>query len=409
MWRELANLVLLVSCLLFVIGVLVPTLLILGIPLAILSYSRLWVPFNDSIMSFYAAGLSGLLQFFCPGHFYITFPPKSSIHSSTLSQIRSILRGVTSSSKNYTDTEEFQKGQHIVICNHQIDADSFYLLAFLSRLGLASRARFILKRSLMFIPFLGLQLKFAGNVFVRRDWQTDSLKMPRRIRRLADPETSLLKLLLHSSPAEELGNYTKPYSLIMFPEGTFYDPRTYEKSNTYASQHDIPPTLRVLIPRVRGLFLAARELSRINALTGIIDITCAYASASKTYEHLRAMRQDPSAELSPIRIFLLAASSGLAPLHVHMHVNYISVEEIRPHLDNIDDFSAWLLMRYRDKDALMQYFDRHQHFPKDLCRNRLILPIGSRSAVYMILILSAIGLFINYTWIKWILSSHLIH
>ena len=49
-----------------------------------------------------------------------------------------------------------------------------------------------------------------------------------------------------------------PYELILFPEGTVPSDRTTKKSAEFIASRGLPPLKHVLLPRIRGLFLALK-------------------------------------------------------------------------------------------------------------------------------------------------------
>lgn len=143
-----------------------------------------------------------------------------------------------------------------------------------------------------------------------------------------------------------------PSWIFIFPEGTRYNPENSELitlSHKYAAEHDLPQYSHVLIPRIRGTYLALNLLKdKINA---IYDITIAYSNFDKDLnENTRA----PS----------LTDIMKYGGSEIHVHVNRLTIDTLNRIYKSNDendfisekDCAKWLIDSFSKKDNMLRMF-----------------------------------------------------
>ncbi|CAN0335035.1 unnamed protein product [Ascophyllum nodosum] len=244
--------------------------------------------------------------------------------------------------------------QAIVIANHQIDADFWFVFEVMRRLRRQGALKIILKDDEKHVPIVGWGMQGFGFIFLRRDWTKD--------------RTNLEKQL-----AVFTGD-NFPLRLLIFPEGTTVNQRSMEKCATFAKKEQRPTFNHLLLPRTTGFgacleaFSLAQNPDTRDNLAGdgweeasfsnrvVYDFTIAYTGFSgeiPTWEMGFTRKKDvdiPS---------LLALARGRAPGPVHVHIEKHRVEDIR------DGGKSWLDATWARKDALMDKFIKSGRFPHE--------------------------------------------
>lgn len=239
----------------------------------------------------------------------------------------------------------------LLIANHQIYSDWIYLWSLMDRIKRAGEVKIIMKRSLRSVPIFGWSMRLFDFVFLNRKWEQDQVHFTKKLRGFVHSE--------------------QPFCLIIFPEGTTLNHKALVKSEGFAHKLGVPPTSRVLLPRVLGMWEAVRALDA--SLNGVYDITVGYSGLRETDE--------PEHVYTLGRLFY----AGFAPAQIHYHLRYIPIKEIPR--DSADAFGEWLRTRYYEKDRLLDEFYRTGQFPhsttvtKRLCPRYYILVTVVRGIV----------------------------
>lgn len=133
----------------------------------------------------------------------------------------------------------------IVVANHQSIADIFIIMTLLPNMG-CQDARWVMKESLRWIPFIGWLTLLHGSAHIdRKNWFKAEAKMSRAARHA------------HADQA----------SFVIFPEGTRFVPRP----DGYPDPAGGLPYMRVRTPRLRGFELCRRILPRHDLVVVAID------------------------------------------------------------------------------------------------------------------------------------------
>lgn len=148
----------------------------------------------------------------------------------------------------------------IIISNHQIYSDWFFLwfLAYLN--NTASHFFIVMKKSLENIPILGYGMKNYNFIFLSRNWQNDRLYMESQFRKI-------LKV-------------NEKFWMLIFPEGTNMSHNNRNKSHKFALESNLPVNNCVLLPRIKGLYVASKNLLNENS-SKILDFTIGYTGNTK--------------------------------------------------------------------------------------------------------------------------------
>lgn len=130
-----------------------------------------------------------------------------------------------------------------------------------------------------------------------------------------------------------------PQWLFFAPEGSIQTPALRTKAVEWANANGIVPLKHLLLPRTRAFTLACRRLA--HCATDVFDVTIGYPGG-KRYMPLDC---------------LVARPGGLP---IHMHLRRLAPP---PATASDAELAAWLLLRFREKDALLDEFYRTGAFP----------------------------------------------
>ncbi|OCK81211.1 hypothetical protein K432DRAFT_442540 [Lepidopterella palustris CBS 459.81] len=187
----------------------------------------------------------------------------------------------------------------------------------------------ILKESLKNIPILGWGAQFYNFIFLARNWEKDKPQFQRHL--------------------QKLNKAKDPMWLLIFPEGTNLSQPTRESSKRWADKNGLQDMKHQLLPRSTGLRFCLQELKETTGW--LYDCTIAYEGVPPGQ-----FGQD---------IFTLRSSffEGRPPKSVNMHWRRFHVDSIP--IDNPKSFDVWLRNRWREKDYMLEYFNRNGRFPAD--------------------------------------------
>lgn len=218
----------------------------------------------------------------------------------------------------------------VVMSNHQLYTDWVYLwwIAFTS--SVHGGIYIMLKASLKKVPVWGWGMQTYRFIFLDRKWATDQKTL--------------------NEGLEYINNESQwPAWLALFPEGTTFSRNGVNKSSTFAKKVEIEPPHKVLLPRATGL---RHTLLKLNpTVKYLYDATIHYDGIPKgTYGE----------DFFTLRNMYLR---GLCPKRVQMHWRRFHIADI-PYQDK-DTFEAWLLERWREKDAMLEKYEATGSFTND--------------------------------------------
>ncbi len=197
----------------------------------------------------------------------------------------------------------------IVVANHQQMPDIVMLMAYARTRDRLGDLKWFVKYPIKFVPGIGWGMVFLDCLFVRRSWSDDRASIEATFGRIVGDKV--------------------PLWLISFVEGTRLRPHKLEAARQFAASRDMTPPEHVLIPRTKGF--AATVAGLRGHVEAIYDVTIGYVDGVPTlWQYIKGY----------VRV-------------THLHVRRFPIAEV-PTDD--DEISAWLLARFRDKDALLTGF-----------------------------------------------------
>ncbi|KAL6710537.1 hypothetical protein ACN47E_008585 [Coniothyrium glycines] len=217
----------------------------------------------------------------------------------------------------------------VLMANHQLYTDWLYLwwIAYTNKMH--GFVYIILKESLKNIPIIGWSAQFYNFIFLSRKWEDDQRTFKKHLGRLNKPKD--------------------PMWLIIFPEGTNLSESTRERSKLWAEKNGLKDMKHQLLPRSTGLKFCLNELKETTEW--LYDCTIAYEGVPPGQ-----FGQD---------IFTLRSTffEGRPPKSVNMHWRRFHLDDI-PY-ENTKAFEVWLRNRWREKDYMLEYFNRNNRFPAE--------------------------------------------
>ncbi|KAF2458324.1 acyltransferase-domain-containing protein [Lineolata rhizophorae] len=216
----------------------------------------------------------------------------------------------------------------LLMANHQLYTDWLYLWWIAYTNGMHGHIYIILKESIKNIPIFGWSAQFYNFIFLARDWKKDKPKVRKCLQQL---------------------NNNDPMWLLIFPEGTNLSKSTREASRAWAQKNGVEDMKHQLLPRTTGIQFCLQELRQTT--DWLYDCTIAYEGVPPGQ-----FGQD---------IFTLRSSllEGKPPKSVNMHWRRFKIADIP--VDNSKAFEVWLRNRWREKDYLLEYFQRTKRFPSE--------------------------------------------
>jgi lysocardiolipin and lysophospholipid acyltransferase len=190
-------------------------------------------------------------------------------------------------------------------------------------------------------------MQFFNFIFLARSWASDRLQLASHL----------------SSLAKEAEKKDKPFSLIIYPEGTLVSKDTRPISKKFADKQGIPDLTNILLPRSTGLHYSLRALAPRIPNLKLIDVTVVYPGVppvgyGQDYYTLRSIFCD-----------------RVPPPAIHMHLRLFDVStevpigSIGSSLPNADipeseksRFDIWLQHLWREKDESMSTYFKTDSF-----------------------------------------------
>lgn len=267
----------------------------------------------------------------------------------------------------------------VYIGNHQIYTDWLFLwwITYTARM---SDSVYIVLKDLSKIPVLGYGMKNFGFLFLSRKWEKDKVVLTNQLleidanargagpangeqpvastsaREGDTPESSNMFYWPRSRPGAKLF----PFQLVLYPEGTVISPHTRERLAKFCTQRGMPVLKHVLLPRVRGLFLALRKLR--NTAEVVYDFTCGYHGLrpDEYGEDVFTLKRFYLRGMGPKKVSFYVRAWKLADIPLGVETE--DIDDVLP--DDLARFEAWLFDMWYSKDKLMAHFHEHGSFPK---------------------------------------------
>ncbi|XP_033347700.1 1-acyl-sn-glycerol-3-phosphate acyltransferase gamma-like [Bombus vosnesenskii] len=157
---------------------------------------------------------------------------------------------------NKDDVEKFRKNHKYILMNHRYEIDWLCGWIICERTGVLGNCKAYVKKSLQYVPILGWAWRFAGYIFMERNWEKDK-----------EVITSQIK---------ELVNYPDSISLLLCAEGTRFTTEKLEASQKFAQKANLPILNYHLTPRTKG-FVASLPHMR-GKISDIYDMQLQFKS-----------------------------------------------------------------------------------------------------------------------------------
>jgi len=224
--------------------------------------------------------------------------------------------------------DEIPPGENaVIIANHQVDIDWWYIWSFANLYQRHGDVRIGLRADMKHIPIFGWGMYFFDFLFISRAWEKDQMTMTKKF-----------------SSWIEAGI---PLWFVIFPEGTTIYESQMQKSKDYALTQKRQPLEHLLLPRTTGLQLAVKLLNP--SVSVVYDVTIGYPSYSgeiPTYEMGYTRRKD--IEIPSFLSVLLGKPPGVIRVHVKRRV--INKEIIE------NNFVQWVDDVWKEKDQRLTQF-----------------------------------------------------
>ncbi|XP_039196925.1 1-acyl-sn-glycerol-3-phosphate acyltransferase epsilon isoform X3 [Crotalus tigris] len=232
----------------------------------------------------------------------------------------------------------------VYISNHQSTVDWIIANMLAIRQNALGHIRYVLKDGLKWLPLYGWYFSQHGGVYVKRSARFNEKKMRNKLHIQMKAKT--------------------PMYLVIFPEGTRYNPelpKVIADSQSYADKEGLTVLKHVLTPRVKAIHVAVNSIK--NYLDAVYDVTVAYEG---TVDHKGQRKVAPS-----MTDFLCKECP-----RIHIHIERIELKDIP---EEQMFMRRWLHERFEVKDKLLiEFYDakdsqRRNRFPGKSVHSKLSL------------------------------------
>ncbi|KAJ1533312.1 hypothetical protein HK096_005409, partial [Nowakowskiella sp. JEL0078] len=227
------------------------------------------------------------------------------------------------------------KGKLVVISNHQIYPDWWYLWIFAWFFKHSGDVKIMMVEWLKNVPVFGTGFWIFEFIMMKQKW---------------DKDRKIISKSLKKAKKASL-----PLFMIIFPEGTLNTPNNREKSEKFAKKSDITEVPKhVILPRSTGLFFCIQSLQP--NIEYLVDLTIGYyplGSEEIAYDTY-LIDQMFHAKIHPDKVFI--------------HVRKYAVNDI-PGFNTVagsegslvdteqqEQFNVWLRKIYMEKDDMIKKF-----------------------------------------------------
>jgi len=232
----------------------------------------------------------------------------------------------------------------ILIANHQLDTDWFYLWDVCRVVGAHGALKIVLLDDMRTVPLVGWIARLVGFIFVSRR------------KRNARPQDDVAEI---QRGVAEVAGGEAPSLILLFPEGTTVNEDAKRKSDVYASSQERPAHELLLAPRAKGFVAACRGyVSKSVALEDIIvyDATMCYSGYRGEVPawDLGFERNDDTELPNAVKLF-----KGAHGDHVRVHVSAYRASEVFDgdlRTNGEQKATQWLDRRWVEKDKRMKAF-----------------------------------------------------
>lgn len=154
-----------------------------------------------------------------------------------------------------SDIKKLCENQQIIMSNHLIYTDWIYIWIIYWYLNKSETITMFSANKFKYIPILGIVMYFMDFIFLKRDWSKDYNIMKKSLKKYCTSN--------------------KPFSLVIFPEGTVLCESTMNVCENYLEKYKLLYTLNknTLLPRSKGIYTILNQLYCTDTL---LDLTLHY-------------------------------------------------------------------------------------------------------------------------------------
>jgi len=208
-----------------------------------------------------------------------------------------------------------------VLSNHQSWSDFYMIGALAIHFGMEPYNRYFIKDSVKYLPIFGWGLYFTGQLFMKRNWESDVNQIDR-----------IFGTIWH---------YKLPVWVISYPEGSRFSTEKHQEALAFAKSRSLPKFENVLVPRTKGPIAVITKL-RKSHVEYVYDVTMAYRNIN--YSPNEGFRLNPN-------LFRIHFSNWISPPYqYHIHVEKFLLNDLST---DHRELSNWILDRFQKKDALL--------------------------------------------------------
>jgi 1-acyl-sn-glycerol-3-phosphate acyltransferase len=255
--------------------------------------------------------------------YIITVPGLLISNKSMINYIRKLLQSLStyildnSDIKIYLSNNEKlnfidNKFINIIICNHKSSLDFIILLTILEQLKI-NNFTFVLKKSINFIPGLGVITFSNDDIKLDRNWNLDKKNLDNQLDNIND------------------NNY-----IIIFPEGTRFNKNLLLSGKQYSIDNNYPVYNNLLVPKSKGLFYIINYLNKRNKLGKIYDFSLIFPDFMNESIYLN-------------NLFTKSIKS------IYINIRELSLPNNLNTISDVD-FKNWLLFEWENKDILISNY-----------------------------------------------------
>lgn len=238
----------------------------------------------------------------------------------------------------------------IYLANHRSTVDWIVADILALRQDALGHVRYVLKEQLKWLPLYGYYFAQHGGIYVKRSAKFNESKMRAKLQSYVDAGT--------------------PMYLVIFPEGTRYNPKVLAASQAFAAQRGLPVLKYVLTPRIKATYVAFDSMK--NYIDAIYDVTVVYEGTDREGRQLQT---------TSMAEFLCRDNPK-----IHIHVDRIDRKDIP---EEQESMKTWLHQRFEKKDKLLMEFyespdpERRNKFPGKSVDSKLSLKKTLPSVLFL--------------------------
>ena len=209
----------------------------------------------------------------------------------------------------------------LILMNHHTELDWLYAWTMGDRMSVLGNCRAFAKDSLKYIPIVGWAWALSDMIFLKRDWETDKLRMMDSINKLLD--------------------YPSPTWILLFPEGTRFNEQKHLESVKFAEKSGLPVLRHHLTPRTKGFSFIVKNVDR-SKLKTIYDVTMC-----------------PERDGYPFNLNSILTGN---PTICNIFIKRIPIENVSK---DLDESAKWLQNHFKEKDDLKNKYLTTGQFKDD--------------------------------------------